>query len=63
MQGMLASPLVAGVGLVPQSTSRATDVPVREVVDDELFEFAPRLVKVPRFEVLVVSICHRARLR
>ena len=63
MQSMLTSPLVAAVGLIPQSTPRATDVPVREVVDDELLEFAPRLVEVPRFEVLVISICHRVRLR
>ena len=63
VQRVLAGSLVVAVGLVPEPAARASHIPVGEVINDEVLEPPAGLVEVPRLEVLVVRLCHRARLR
>ena len=58
VEGVLAGELVGGLGTVPQAASASADVPVGQVVDDEILQFTAGLVVIPCDEALVVGLSH-----
>ena len=58
MQRVLASQLVSRLSVIPQSASAAANIPVGEIVDDEVLQFPARLVEVPTDELVVEGGTH-----
>ena len=56
VHGVLAGQLVRGLVGVPQSASTPSDVPVGQIVDDELLEVASGLVEVLGLELRSVGV-------
>ncbi len=61
VERVLAGQFVIGLGAVPQATSAATDVPIGQVVDDEVFQLPAGLVVIPGHEAFVVGLGHRGQ--
>ena len=63
VEGVLACQLVRRFCIIPQPASTASNVPVREVIDNKVFEVTACFVVIPSNEIIVVGLCSACQSR
>ena len=62
VQGVLTSEFVSRFSFIPQSSATSANVPIRQIVDDEIFKLSAGLVEVPVCESIMVCLRRTVKL-